>query len=288
MKLLFIILFLITINTYSQSINRISGRCGNTFQYSKVEVQGGGNINYVPCDTGGNIFYGLTDFSNVTTLNGLLGINGTNYNTITDFTNASYQTTNGASEFTNVGSNLTHQFRLGSPKSFLETVQRTNAGALNEIRLRTDETVPPAGGFAEFWLQSDTTHSFAYVRAQRDIYLRTDNVFMSNFFDNNKFRLFLNMDNIDSHPTEDTSMFQVGNYFDQTNFIQVSNIPGDMKTQIGGIGGVFLRNKVHIIQLQTPTTATDPCITGQIVFDANFIYTCIASNTWHRSASATW
>lgn len=37
----------------------------------------------------------------------------------------------------------------------------------------------------------------------------------------------------------------------------------------------------------TPTTATDPGVPGQFAYDANFIYICIAPNTWCRVAIAT-
>lgn len=46
--------------------------------------------------------------------------------------------------------------------------------------------------------------------------------------------------------------------------------------------------KLHITTPQTPASATDICTTGQIAWDSSFTYVCIATNTWKRSAIATW
>jgi hypothetical protein len=37
-----------------------------------------------------------------------------------------------------------------------------------------------------------------------------------------------------------------------------------------------------------PTTATDPGTAGDIRYDANYIYICVATDTWQRAAHATW
>ena len=38
----------------------------------------------------------------------------------------------------------------------------------------------------------------------------------------------------------------------------------------------------------TPANATDTCAAGTITWDSNFIYVCIAANTWKRAAIAVW
>jgi hypothetical protein len=44
-----------------------------------------------------------------------------------------------------------------------------------------------------------------------------------------------------------------------------------------------------IIPFGTPESANSACMQGQITFDAAYIYTCVATNTWHRLANgATW
>lgn len=42
------------------------------------------------------------------------------------------------------------------------------------------------------------------------------------------------------------------------------------------------------IRAQTPASAAAPGVAGTIVFDASYIYICIASNTWERAAINTW
>jgi hypothetical protein len=37
-----------------------------------------------------------------------------------------------------------------------------------------------------------------------------------------------------------------------------------------------------------PTTATDAGVAGAVTWDANFIYICVATNTWRRTALASW
>lgn len=49
----------------------------------------------------------------------------------------------------------------------------------------------------------------------------------------------------------------------------------------------------HITRLSTtnvppPATSTSPGVRGQIAYDANYMYTCVADNTWKRSPLSTW
>ena len=38
----------------------------------------------------------------------------------------------------------------------------------------------------------------------------------------------------------------------------------------------------------TPSNSTAACTPGQFAFDASYIYTCVATNTWRRAATASW
>jgi hypothetical protein len=40
--------------------------------------------------------------------------------------------------------------------------------------------------------------------------------------------------------------------------------------------------------VSTPASSSDACIAGQIAFDASYIYTCVATNSWRRAATAPW
>ena len=45
------------------------------------------------------------------------------------------------------------------------------------------------------------------------------------------------------------------------------------------------------LELQTdaaPASATDTGVTGEIRYDANYVYVCVATNTWKRVALSTW
>lgn len=39
---------------------------------------------------------------------------------------------------------------------------------------------------------------------------------------------------------------------------------------------------------KTPSSASDACVTGMHAWDANYVYVCVATNTWKRSALSTW
>ncbi len=45
---------------------------------------------------------------------------------------------------------------------------------------------------------------------------------------------------------------------------------------------------ISIENAHTPSSHTESCTAGQIVWDANYIYVCIATNSWKRSALTTW
>lgn len=47
-------------------------------------------------------------------------------------------------------------------------------------------------------------------------------------------------------------------------------------------------NTVRVRTARTPASASDPGATGEICWDANYIYVCTATNTWKRSALSTW
>lgn len=47
-------------------------------------------------------------------------------------------------------------------------------------------------------------------------------------------------------------------------------------------------DKIRIRTAKTPTSATDTGNAGDIAWDTNFIYVCVAANTWKRVAIASW
>lgn len=62
-----------------------------------------------------------------------------------------------------------------------------------------------------------------------------------------------------------------------------------------GLGTITPTNKLDIVgssmrlrSSKTPASATAPGNQGELCWDANYIYVCVASNTWKRAALATW
>lgn len=47
-------------------------------------------------------------------------------------------------------------------------------------------------------------------------------------------------------------------------------------------------NNIRIRTAKTPATSTEDCNQGEISWDNSYTYICIADDTWHRSAHATW
>jgi len=56
-------------------------------------------------------------------------------------------------------------------------------------------------------------------------------------------------------------------------------------------GGALLQvngDRVRVATAKTPASASDTGTTGEICWDANYVYVCTATNTWKRTAIATW
>jgi hypothetical protein len=52
--------------------------------------------------------------------------------------------------------------------------------------------------------------------------------------------------------------------------------------------GIISGNRLRIVTAKTPSSATDTGTTGDICWDASYLYICTATNTWRRIAHATW
>jgi hypothetical protein len=58
---------------------------------------------------------------------------------------------------------------------------------------------------------------------------------------------------------------------------------GSLKFAVDGAGGVHTGGSFHL-NLSTPAKSSAPCSTGQLGADHNYVYVCVAPNTWRRSA----
>jgi len=47
-------------------------------------------------------------------------------------------------------------------------------------------------------------------------------------------------------------------------------------------------DRIRLATAKTPTSATDTGVTGEICWDADYIYVCTATNTWKRAGLSTW
>jgi hypothetical protein len=79
-----------------------------------------------------------------------------------------------------------------------------------------------------------------------------------------------------------------------TNNTERARLTADGKWLVGtssDSGGALLQvngDRVRIATAKTPASASDTGTTGEICWDANYIYVCTATNTWKRTAIATW
>ena len=75
---------------------------------------------------------------------------------------------------------------------------------------------------------------------------------------------------------------------------EVTRIDSSGRLLVGGSpdsGGALLQvfgDRIRIGTAKTPASATATGTTGEIAWDANYIYVCTATNTWKRTAIATW
>lgn len=77
------------------------------------------------------------------------------------------------------------------------------------------------------------------------------------------------------------------------NFANISDVgldTGDINCQ-GSIevdGYLAVTGNVNITNSYVPTANTSPGTAGQIVWDTNHLYICVATNTWKRANISTW
>ena len=76
----------------------------------------------------------------------------------------------------------------------------------------------------------------------------------------------------------------------QNNVRMINDANGQLtvNTATGGnlqvnANGIFTTESFHV-NLATPASSSAPCVAGQIGADANYLYVCVATNRWKRSA----
>ena len=53
-------------------------------------------------------------------------------------------------------------------------------------------------------------------------------------------------------------------------------------------GTMTINGNLAISTNHTPSSATATGTTGTILWDSNYIYVCVATNTWKRASLSTW
>lgn len=78
-----------------------------------------------------------------------------------------------------------------------------------------------------------------------------------------------------------------GFYSASANVIGITT-DGAQRASVGSTGIVNLTDTFRISTAKTPASATATGTTGDICWDASYIYVCTATNTWKRVAISTW
>ena len=79
-----------------------------------------------------------------------------------------------------------------------------------------------------------------------------------------------------------------------TNSTEKARIDSSGRLLVGGSqdsGGALLQvfgDRIRVGTAKTPASASATGAAGEICWDANYIYVCTATNTWKRTAIATW
>jgi hypothetical protein len=78
------------------------------------------------------------------------------------------------------------------------------------------------------------------------------------------------------------------------NTAEVARVDSSGRLLVGASadsGGALLQvngDRIRVATAKTPASAADTGTAGEICWDADYIYVCTATNTWKRSAIATW
>jgi hypothetical protein len=61
-----------------------------------------------------------------------------------------------------------------------------------------------------------------------------------------------------------------------------------LDTTLSVLDDTTLASELYLPSPTVPPASTSPGVKGQISWDANYIYICIAANTWKRTALTSW
>lgn len=171
-----------------------------------------------------------------------------------------------------------------------ENFSDTNKGTLLVFEVTPNGVTAPSGRVRALTLNADGSATFPYKVSLAAGTSAGHGV--------NKSQLDLKADN--SNPIlQDTVTLKGGApYYQFKNlsdlrlaYIQHNGIDLTISCDVGllRIDNDFVAKSIAISDLNTaPASATASGIKGQIRFDANYMYLCVATNSWKRSALVTW
>lgn len=139
------------------------------------------------------------------------------------------------------------------------------------IRSTTSSTPPINPSVGDFWYDTTTNAQYRYTFDGSDYFWLDD------------YGSTLGIDGSFSAVTNGTSNITIAN----TNSNAAVSINGTSNVAVFANTG-FYTTALNIITSNTPANSSAAGIAGQIAWDANYVYVCIATNTWKRSQINTW
>jgi hypothetical protein len=147
---------------------------------------------------------------------------------------------------------LTGQGRVGIGTTTVDSLLHLYSGSAGGVRL----TIQDSG--------TGTTSSDGYIQG-------VDSNQQAYFYNRENAALYFGTNNTERARITSSGQLLVG----------TSSDSGGALLQVNG-------DRVRIATAKTPASASDTGTTGEICWDANYIYVCTATNTWKRSAISTW
>ena len=100
--------------------------------------------------------------------------------------------------------------------------------------------------------------------------------------------LFNGGDGVELTQDESTGDFEVRMDHAASPTIVTNATDTSLSTTLTVTGDTTLQNELFLPSPTVPPAATSPGVTGQISWDTNYIYVCVATNTWKRTPISTW
>jgi hypothetical protein len=139
------------------------------------------------------------------------------------------------------------------------------------IRSTSGPTAPANPSVGDFWYNTTTNAQYRFTFDGTDYFWLDD------------YGSTLGIDGSFSAVTNGTSNITIAN----TNSNAAVSINGTSNVAVFANTG-FYTTALNITTSFTPASSSAAGVAGQITWDSNYVYVCIATNTWKRSPIGTW